>query len=196
MSKGRLEAFSDGVFAIIITIIILLFDVPEQNDINALKELFPLFIVYLVSFIMIGTNWANHHHLMQVASHVNGKIIWANHLYLFTLSFYPVAAGWVGKSDFATLPTIVYVIVNLIESLSYILLQRMIVTSHECVILKKVVNESKKELLTILLEIAALVCAFFTPVQWLAYVLLVVMAGLWVVPDIRMKKIYDESNQS
>ena len=75
MSKGRLEAFSDGVFAIIITIIILLFDVPEQNDINALKELFPLFIVYLVSFIMIGTNWANHHHLMQVASHVNGKII-------------------------------------------------------------------------------------------------------------------------
>ena len=129
--SASLEAFSDGVLAIIIMIVILMFDIPEGNDLNTLKEMAPLFIVYLVSFVMSGMNWANHHHMLQVTEKVNGKIIWANHLYLFTMSFYPVATGWAGKSNFA-----------------------------------------------------ALVCAFFKPVRWAAYVLLVVMAAMWVRPDI------------
>ena len=161
MGKSRLEAFSDVVLAIIITIVILMFDIPNGNDLSALREMIPLFIVYLVSFFMIGTNWANHHHLLQVTEKVNGKIIWANHLYLFTMTFYPVATGWVGRSSFAALPTIMYVVINLVESLSYFLLQHMIITSHNCVKLKKAVNGSKKEALTIGLELAALVCAFF-----------------------------------
>ena len=151
MSKGRLEVFSDGVLAIIITIVILMFDIPEGNDLNALKEMAPLFIVYLVSFVMIGMNWANHHHMLQVTEKVNGKIIWANHLYLFTMSFYPVATGWAGKSNFAALPTIMYVVINLVESLSYILLERTIISSHDCVKLKmqdirmsRVYDESRK----------------------------------------------------
>lgn len=195
MSKGRLEAFSDGVLAIIITIVILMFDILEGNDLNALKEMVPLFIVYLVSFVMIGMNWANHHHMLQVTEKVNGKIIWANHLYLFTMSFYPVATGWAGKSNFAALPTIMYVVINLVESLSYILLERTIISSHDCVKLKNAVNGSKKEALTIGLELAALVCAFFKPVRWAAYVLLVVMAAMWVIPDIRMSRVYDESRK-
>ena len=142
MSKGRLEAFSDGVLAIIITIVILMFDIPEGNDLNALKEMLPLFIVYLVSFVMFGMNWANHHHMLQVTEKVNGKIIWANHLYLFTMSFYPVATGWAGKSNFAALPTIMYVVINLVESLSYILLERTIINSHDCV---KLSTEAKKK---------------------------------------------------
>ena len=104
MTKGRLEAFSDGVIAIIITITILEIGLPNGNDMRALLEIMPLVICYLISFIMVGTNWANHHHLLQVAGSVDGKILWANLLYLFILSFQPVTTGWVGKSNFAMLP--------------------------------------------------------------------------------------------
>ncbi|MCR5747668.1 MAG: TMEM175 family protein [Lachnospiraceae bacterium] len=192
MSKSRLEAFSDGVIAIIITITILLIDVPSGNDWKALKTMFPLFAVYAVSFMLLGSHWANHHHLFQIASHVNGKIIWANLLYLFVISFFPVLTGWVGKSDFAQVPTIVYVIINMAESLSYMLLQTMILHSQDCVILKRVVDESKKELVTIVTEIAALICAFIYPIHVFAYPLLVVSALIWVVPDIRMSRVFEE----
>ena len=97
MTKGRLEAFSDGVIAIIITITILEIGLPDGNDMRALIAILPLVACYLISFIMVGTNWANHHHLLQVAGSVDGKILWANLLYLFVLSFQPVATGWVGK---------------------------------------------------------------------------------------------------
>ena len=104
MDKGRLEAFSDGVIAIIITITVLLIEPPKGENLSDLTEILPLVLVYTVSFIMIGTNWANHHHLLKVTDHINGKIIWANHFYLFTLSFYPVATAWAGKTNFASLP--------------------------------------------------------------------------------------------
>ena len=113
MGKNRLEAFSDGVIAIIITITILIIDLPDGNDLHALARILPLVICYLISFVMVGTNWANHHHLLQVRGSVNGKILWANLLYLFVLSFQPVCTGWVGKSGFAMLPVRVYVLMNL-----------------------------------------------------------------------------------
>lgn len=193
MTTGRLEAFSDGVIAIIITITILLFSVPEGSDLNALLSLLPLTLSYLVSFIMIGTHWVNHHHLLQVASHVNGIILWANLLYLFTLSFFPVATGWVGRSGFAKLPTVVYVLINMMEFVSYVLLQQAIVHSKGCVILKQVVDESQKELMTFVLELGALICAFFTPLRWGSYVLLVLGSALWIIPDLRMSMVYEQS---
>ena len=113
MTKGRLEAFSDGVIAIIITITILEIGLPEGDDMRALITILPLAVSYLISFIMVGTNWNNHHHLLQVAGSVDGKILWANLLYLFVLSFQPVATGWVGRSRFAPLPVRVYCLLNL-----------------------------------------------------------------------------------
>lgn len=157
MDKGRLEAFSDGVIAIIITITVLLIEAPEGASWADLQEILPLVLVYAVSFLMIGTNWANHHHLLKVTDHVDGKIIWANHFYLFSLSFYPVATAWVGKTEFAALPTVTYVAVNLVESLAFILLERTILHSHGSTALHSRIAKSKKELLTVLLEIAALI---------------------------------------
>lgn len=113
MTTGRLEAFSDGVIAIIITITILIIDVPNGNDWPDLLAVLPLVICYAISFIVVGANWVNHHHLLQAAGSVNGKILWTNLLYLLVLSFLPVTTGWVGKSDFSMIPVRVYVLVNL-----------------------------------------------------------------------------------
>ena len=193
MTKGRLEAFSDGVIAIIITITILLIQVPEGEGLEALLSLLPLAVSYLVSFIMVGTHWVNHHHLLQVASHVNGKILWANLFYLFTLSFFPVTTSWVGRTHFAQLPTTVYVLISLLEFFSYVLLQQAIVHSKDCVILNQVMDESKKELITFAIEVLALICSFFTPVRWASYVLLVLGTAPWIVPDLRMSMVYEQS---
>ena len=160
MTKGRLEAFSDGVIAIIITITILIIDLPEGNDMAALMGVMPLAICYLISFIMVGTNWANHHHLLQVTGSVDGKILWSNLLYLFLLSFQPVTTGWVGKSKFAMLPVRVYVLMNLLCALSYILLEKAIIHSNDCEILKTAVSESRKEQWTVGVEALALILSF------------------------------------
>ncbi|WP_352397557.1 TMEM175 family protein [[Clostridium] aminophilum] len=189
MDKGRLEAFSDGVIAIIITITVLLIEPPKGNSLSDLMELMPLIKVYTVSFIMIGTNWANHHHLLKVSDGINGKVIWANHFYLFTLSFYPVATAWVGNSNFAKLPTISYVIVNLIESLAFILLEQTIINSHECRLIKTRIRKSHKELFTILLEVMALIFSFIDVLRFMSFILLLAMTALWIVPDLRFKQI-------
>lgn len=195
MDKGRLEAFSDGVIAIIITITVLMIEAPKGEDFAALKEIIPLVVVYAVSFLMIGTNWANHHHLLKVTDHIDGKVIWANHFYLFTLSFYPVATAWVGTTRYAALPTTMYVVVNLIESLAFILVEKTIIRTNDCQRLRDLVGKSKKELFTVLLELTALICSFITPVRYMSYVLLLVMTGLWIVPDLRLNKIYHESQK-
>ena len=195
MDNGRLEAFSDGVIAIIITITVLLIEPPKGENLTDLTEILPLVLVYTVSFIMIGTNWANHHHLLKVTDHINGKIIWANHFYLFTLSFYPVATAWAGKTNFASLPTITYVAVNLVESLAFILVERTILSSYKDSSAHKRLNKGTKELATIILELAALVFAFIRPLLFISYILLLAMTLLWIVPDIRMEQIFEETNQ-
>lgn len=195
MDNGRLEAFSDGVIAIIITITVLLIEPPKGENLTDLTEILPLVLVYTVSFIMIGTNWANHHHLLKVTDHINGKIIWANHFYLFTLSFYPVATAWAGKTNFASLPTITYVAVNLVESLAFILVERTILSSYKDSSAHKRLNKGTKELATIILELAALVFAFIGPLLFISYILLLAMTLLWIVPDIRMEQIFEETNQ-
>ena len=171
MTKGRLEAFSDGVIAIIITITILEIGLPEGNDMRALIAILPLVACYLISFIMVGTNWANHHHLLQVAGSVDGKILWANLLYLFVLSFQPVATGWVGKSLFAMLPVRVYCF-------------------------KVAVSESRKEMWTICVELLALLLSFIPRVHYISCPLLVVAASPWIIPDLRMKRVFEDSQNT
>ena len=192
MTKGRLEAFSDGVIAIIITITILEIGLPEGNDMHALVAVLPLAVSYLISFIMVGTNWTNHHHLLQVAGSVDGKILWANLLYLFVLSFYPVATGWVGKSRFSMLPVRVYCLLNLAVSLSYILLQKLIISAHDCEILKVAVSESRKEIWTICVEILALILSFFPRLHNISCPLLLVAVSPWIIPDLRIKKVFED----
>ena len=196
MTKGRLEAFSDGVIAIIITITILEIGLPEGNDIHALITILPLVICYLISFIMVGTNWANHHHLLQVAGSVDGKILWANLLYLFFLSFQPVATGWVGKSRFAMLPVRVYCLLNLAIFLSYVLLQKFIVSAHDCKILQDAVSENRKEVWTICVEVLALILSFIPRIHYVSCPLLVVAMAPWIIPDLRMKRVFEDSQYS
>ena len=196
MTKGRLEAFSDGVIAIIITITILLIDLPNGNDLPALLGIMPLVICYLISFIVVGTNWANHHHLLQVADTVNGKVLWANLLYLFLLSFQPVATGWVGKSDFAMLPVRVYVIMNLACTCSYILLEKAIIRANDCEILETTVTESRKEQWSVFVELLALALTFIPGAHYAACPLMVVAMIPWIVPDLRMKWVFEESRRT
>ena len=196
MTKGRLEAFSDGVIAIIITITILEIGLPDGNDMRALIAILPLVACYLISFIMVGTNWANHHHLLQVAGSVDGKILWANLLYLFVLSFQPVATGWVGKSLFAMLPVRVYCLLNLAGTLSYVLLQKLIISAHDCAILKVAVSESRKEMWTICVELLALLLSFIPRVHYISCPLLVVAVSPWIIPDLRMKRVFEDSQNT
>ncbi len=196
MNKSRLEAFSDGVIAIIITIVVLLIDLPDGDDWGALSKMLPLFFCYIVSFVLIGMRWANHHHLFQIAQSVNGKIIWANLFYLFSLSLFPVVTGWAAKTSLAPVPTTLFAILNLVESLAYILLQHTVISSHDCVMVKNVVSESKKEAVTIALELAALGVSFVEPIRYGTYVLLLLMSCLWIIPDLRMKKIYFSTQEN
>ena len=195
MSKGRLEAFSDGVIAIIITITILLIDLPNGNDWPDLLGIMPLVVCYFISFVVVGVNWVNHHHLFQVCGQVDGKILWANLLYLFLLSFLPVTTGWVGKSQFAMIPVRVYVIMNLAGALSYCLLEGAIIHSNDCEILKKAVRESRKEQWTICIELIALALSFVPGFHYASCPLLVVAVAPWIIPDLRMKKVFEEARR-
>ncbi len=193
MTKGRLEAFSDGVIAIIITITALVINLPEGSGWSDLLGLMQVAGSYTVSFIMVGSNWVNHHHLLQVTRGVSGKILWANLLYLFFLSFIPVSTGWVSKSGFAMVPVTVYVIVNLAVALSYLLLEKAIVISNDSEVLKTALKESSKEFWTLLIEASALAVSFVPRIYPLAFFLLVVAYIPWIIPDIRMKRVYEES---
>ena len=195
MTKGRLEAFSDGVIAIIITITILLIDLPKGDDLSSLVAVLPLVACYLISFIIVGTNWVNHHHLLQVANAVNGRTLWANLLYLFVLSFQPVTTGWVGRSHFAVLPVRVYVLVTLACSLSYVLLEKAIIRSSDSELLKTAVSESKKEQWTILMDVLALLLTFVPGAHYASCPLLVVALAPWIIPDLRMKRVFEAAQR-
>ena len=184
------------MIAIIITITILLIDLPDGDDMNALIGILPLVACYLISFIMVGTNWANHHHLLQVTGQVDGKILWANLLYLFLLSFQPVTTGWVGRSHFAMLPVRVYVIMNLACAGSYVLLEKLIIHSNDCEQLRSAVSESKKEQWTIIVEALALILSFIPGAHYASCPLLVVAMAPWIIPDLRMKRVFEEAKRS
>jgi TMEM175 potassium channel family protein len=188
MSKGRLEAFSDGVIAIIITIMVLELKVPHGADVAALRPLLPVFLSYVLSFVNVGIYWNNHHHLLQAARQVSGRVLWANLLLLFWLSLFPFFTGWMGENHFASLPTALYGVVLLMAAYSYVGLQRAIVAADGASsTLARAVGADRKGLVSRLLYMAAIAGAFIRP--WIAWTLYVAVALLWFVPDRRIERV-------
>jgi len=188
MGKGRLEAFSDGVLAIIITIMVLELKVPHEAHLQALYQLIPVFLSYVLSFVYLGIYWNNHHHLLHTCHKVTGPILWANLHLLFWLSLIPVTTGWTGENHFASLPSAVYGIVLLMAAIAYYILQQVIILSQGTEsILKKAVGRDWKGNLSPALYATAVVAAFWS--TWLANGLYVLVALLWLVPDRRIERV-------
>jgi TMEM175 potassium channel family protein len=191
MNKTRLEAFSDGVLAIIITIMVLELKIPHGADAAALAPLLPVFLSYVLSFIYLGIYWNNHHHLLQATKSVNGKILWANLHLLFWLSLIPFATGWMGENHFAALPTALYGVVLFCAGIAYILLQRLIVKHHGShYILAQAVGRDWKGKISLALYLAAIPLAFVN--QWISDAFYIAVAAIWLIPDRRIESRISE----
>jgi uncharacterized membrane protein len=188
MGKDRLAAFSDGVIAIIITIMVLELHVPHGADWAALTAIAPGFLAYILSFIYVAIYWNNHHHLLHTVVRVDGAILWANANLLFWLSIIPVATAWMGQNLLAPVPTAIYGGTLLMPAISYYLLQRAIIHRHgEQSVLAKALGSDFKGKLSPLLYTAGIVLAFVSP--WLSMGLYVLVAIIWLVPDRRIEEI-------
>lgn len=191
MHKNRLEAFSDGVLAIIITIMVLEMKVPHSEDLAALYSLLPVFLSYVLSFVYVGIYWNNHHHLLHAVRGVSGSVLWANLHLLFWLSLFPFVTGWMGENHFAPLPTALYGFVLLMAGIAYWILTRTIISVEgENSLVAKAVGKDRKGSLSVLLYAAAIPTAFFN--QWISQALYVVVALMWLVPDQRIEKALTE----
>ncbi|MGB7923985.1 MAG: TMEM175 family protein [Pyrinomonadaceae bacterium] len=191
MKKGRLEAFSDGVIAIIITIMVLELRVPHGADMEALRPLLPVFLSYVLSFIYLGIYWNNHHHMLQAADRINGKILWANLHLLFWLSLVPFVTGWMGENHFAPLPTAVYGVVLLLAAVAYTILQTMIVKYQGANSrLAAAVGSDLKGRISMALYVLAIPLAFVN--QWISDGLYVAVALMWLIPDRRIESQLNE----
>src|SRR5262245_48959145 len=186
MNKTRLEAFSDGVLAIIITIMVLELKIPHGTDWEALKQLLPFSLSYVLSFIDLGIYRNDHHHLLQATRQVNGKILWANLHLLFWLSLVPFATGWMGENHFAPLPTALYGVVLLCAALAYEVLQYSIIQHHGSDdVLASAVGRDRKGKISLACYIAAIPLAFVN--QWIADALYIAVAAIWLIPDKRIE---------
>jgi uncharacterized membrane protein len=195
MHKGRLEAFSDGVFAIIITIMVLELKVPHEATLEALFKLLPVFLSYVLSFMFVGIYWNNHHHLLQVTKTVNASVMWANLHLLFWLSLVPFTTGWMGENNFATLPTAVYGGTLFMAGFAYSILQSMILRLHGAdSALAQVIGADFKGKASVLIYLFAIVVAFWLP--WLAGILYLVVAIIWFIPDRRLEKALETQNDA
>ena len=187
MNTGRMEAFSDGVLAIIITIMVLELKVPHGADVAALWPVLPVFLSYILSFIYLGIYWNNHHHMLQVTSNVTGGILWANLHLLFWLSLVPFVTGWMGENNFAPAPTALYGLILLIASLAYWFLQRTIIADQgQSSVLAKAVGTDLKGKLSPVLYAIAIPSAFLR--EWIAGALYVLVALIWLIPDRRIEQ--------
>lgn len=187
MGKNRLEAFSDGVIAILITIMVLKMKVPHETTLEALFKIFPVFLSYVLSFIYVGIYWNNHHHMLHACHRVTGGILWANLHLLFWLSLIPFSTGWVGENHFAPLPLAVYSGVLFMAAIAYWLLQSAIVRveGRESPF-KKVLGRDLKGKLSPILYLIAIVSSFFN--EWISIFILVSVAVMWLIPDRRIEK--------
>jgi uncharacterized membrane protein len=187
MHKARLEAFSDGVIAIIITIMVLELKVPHETGIEALRPLIPVFLSYVLSFVFVGIYWNNHHHMLQAAERVNGPILWANLHLLFWLSLVPFVTAWMGENHFAPVPVALYGCVLLMAGIAYTILTRTLVALHggESV-LAVAVGSDRKGMASLAMYAAAIPLAFVNPA--LSGGLYVLVAILWLVPDQRIER--------
>ncbi len=187
MSKSRLEAFSDGVIAIIITIMVLELKVPHEASWHALLPVGPVFLSYLLSFVFLGIYWSNHHHLLQVVEHVNGRVLWANLHLLFWLSLVPFVTGWMGENNFAAVPAALYGVVLLCASIAYFILARALLTIHSPdSLLARALGAGFKGKISMVIYLVAIPLAFVR--SWLACALYVLVPVMWLVPDRRIEK--------
>ena len=188
MGKTRMEAFFDGVIAVIITIMVLEMKVPHGEGIETLFPLIPVLLSYVLSFVYLGIYWNNHHHMMQACHRVTGSMLWANLHLLFWLSLIPFTTGWMGENHFAKLPAVAYGAVLLMSAFAYLILQQRIIASQgEDSLLKKAVGSDWKGKLSPALYLAAILLAFLSP--WLSVAVYVFAALIWVVPDRRIERI-------
>jgi TMEM175 potassium channel family protein len=187
MGKTRLEAFSDGVIAILITIMVLELKVPHGDGIDALQPLFPVFLSYVLSFLYVGIYWNNHHHMLHLCHKVTGPILWANLHLLFWLSLVPFATGWVGENHFASAPAALYGTVLLMAAIAYWVLQQQIIASQgEGSILRQAVGSDWKGKLSPLCYAFAIVWAFWS--AWMAMGIYALVALMWLIPDRRIER--------
>src|SRR5580698_9498924 len=187
MSTGRLEAFSDGVIAIIITIMVLELRVPHGDSMKDLAPLLPVFLSYVLSFIYVGIYWNNHHHMLHACTKATGAMLWANLHLLFWLSLFPFAAAWMGENHFTAAPTAFYGLVLLMAAIAYYLLQQMAIRAQgEASILKEAIGDDWKGKLSLVLYIVAIVAAPHGP--WLAQTIYVIAALIWLIPDRRIER--------
>jgi uncharacterized membrane protein len=188
MTKGRMEAFSDGVIAIIITIMVLELKVPHSTELSSLIPLLPVFLSYAMSFVYIGIYWNNHHHLIQAVKHINGKVLWANLHLLFWLSLTPFVTAWMGENNFAPVPVALYGLVLLLAGVSYYILVRVLISLHGSgSLIERALGADIKGKISIVIYTGAIVLSFFQPlVSCAIYAIVVIM---WLVPDKRIENI-------
>jgi len=202
MEKNRLEAFSDGVLAIIITIMVLDLKVPQPTEHEphadrfvALQSLLPVFLTYVLSFIYLGIYWNNHHHLIKAAHRVNAAMMWANLHLLFWLSLFPFVTGWMGENHFTSAPTALYGAVMFMAAIAYYILQSVIIAQRGCDSrLAAAIGRDLKGKLSPVLYAVAIAAAFFRP--WISCSIYVFVALIWLVPDRRIERVVDESGRS
>ena len=187
MGTARLEAFSDGVLAIIITIMVLEMKVPHGDDLHSLKPVFPVFLSYILSFIYIGIYWNNHHHMFHAAEYVNGKVLWANTNLLFWLSLVPFVSGWMGENHFTTWPVALYGIVLLMNGVAYYILTQLLIQLHgKNSTLAAAIGKDKKGIISLVIYLAAIGLTFLN--AWIGLVLYALVAAIWIIPDRRIEK--------
>ena len=195
MGKGRLEAFSDGVIAIIITIMVLEMKVPHGENLQALRPLLPTFLSYLLSFVYVGIYWNNHHHMLHATGKVSGPVLWANLHLLFWLSLFPFVTGWMGENHFAPVPSALYGFVLLMAAIAYWILQQTIITAEgPQSVLRTAVGSDWKGKLSPITYLVGIAASFKAP--WLAQACFVLMAVIWLVPDRRIERALRNSHGS
>jgi uncharacterized membrane protein len=194
MQKNRLEAFSDGVLAIIITIMVLELKAPHDVQLSALRPLLPVLLSYILSFTYLGIYWNNHHHLLHTIKQVGGGILWANLHLLFWLSLFPFATAWIGENYVAPIPTALYGFILLMAAIAYYILQCTIISKHgRDSLLAAAIGRDWKGKLSPLLYLSAIPLAFLNP--WLANALYVFVALLWLVPDRRIERALEKQSE-
>ena len=187
MGKGRLEAFSDGVIAIIITIMVLEMKVPHGDNLNSLKTVFPVFLSYILSFVNVALYWNNHHHMMFTVQHVNGKVLWANTHLLFWLSLIPFTTAWMGENHFTTWPVALYGVVLMMAGIAYYILAHSLINLHgKDSTIAKALGKDHKGIISVVIYFFAIPLAFLN--SWISLILYASVAAMWFIPDRRIEK--------
>ncbi|MGH2645360.1 MAG: TMEM175 family protein, partial [Chitinophagaceae bacterium] len=184
---NRVEAFSDGVFAVIITIMVLEMKIPHGSNLADLKQTLPVFLVYILSFIYVGIYWTNHHHLFQVVEKVNGKIMWANLFLLFWLSLFPFVTGWMGENHFETWPSVLYGFVALMNAIAWYMLSHILIADYgKNSALARAYGKDTKGKVSAILYVIGILLSFF--LSWLGIIFYTIVAAMWIVPDKRIER--------